>query len=218
MQPTRRQLLAGAGAGLATGLAGCSGQLTAEGAAFDAAEVSLAASVQSDTGYSHYRTEDLTVTREFSRFGFSRSVEVTNSVSEYDRAIELSLLGQRVRAAVFAALSTPQVDILGKSFNPVADMSTREIAGMLQEHYENVDDIREDTSFESTVAGQTTTVTRFTAAATLVELGVSVDIYLYVSEAVELDGDFVVALAAHPQAFGEERDTVEALLSGVRRE
>lgn len=218
MQPTRRELLAGVGTGLAAGLAGCSGQLTAEGAAFGAAEASLSASVQSDTGYSHHRTESFTVTREFRRFGFSRSVDVTNVISEYDRAIELGLLGQRLQAAVFATLSTPQVNILGKSFNPIADMSTVEIAQLIQKKYENVGNVREDGSFESSVGGTAATVTRFTATARLVAAGVNVDIYLYVSEAVEFDDDFVVGLAAHPRAFGAARDTVEALLAGVDHE
>lgn len=218
MQPTRRELLAGAGTGMAVGLAGCSGQLTADGAAFGAVEASLSASVQSDTGYSHHRTEPFTVTREFSRFGFSRSVEVTNVISEYDRAVELGVLDQRLQAAVFATLSTPQVEILGKSFNPVAEMSTVEIAEMIQERYENVSGVREEGSFESAVAGESTTVTRFTARADLVATGVGVDVYLYVSQAVELGEDFVVCLAVHPQSMGEERETVEALLAGVEHE
>ena len=218
MQPTRRELLAGAGTGLAVGLAGCSGQLTAEGAAFDAVEATLSASVQSDTGYSHHRTQPFTVTREFKRLGFTRSVEVKNVISEYDRAIELGLLGGRLQAAVFATLSTPQVSILGKSFNPVADMSTVEIAEMIQERYENVSDVREDDTFESAVGGNATTVTRFTARARLVAAGIGVDVYLYVSEAVEFGEDFVVTLAVHPQAFGEQRDTVETLMGGVEHE
>jgi len=41
MEPTRRQLLAGAGAAAVGGLAGCTGRLTAEGAAFAAAGATL---------------------------------------------------------------------------------------------------------------------------------------------------------------------------------
>lgn len=215
MQPTRRELLAGTGAGLAVGLAGCSGQLTADGAAFGAAEASLSASVQRDTGYSHHRTEPYTVIREFGRFGFGRHVEVTNVISEYDRAVELGVLGQRLQAAVFATLSSPKVEVLGKSFNPIAEMSTVEIAEMIQQRYENVSDVRERGSFESTFAGESTTVTRFTASADLVGAGVGVDVYLYVAAAVDLGQDFVVGLAVHPRAIGEQRDTVETLLAGV---
>jgi hypothetical protein len=97
MQPTRRDLLAGLGTAAAAGLAGCSGQWTAEGATFGATEAALSASVQRDTGYSHHRTEPFTVTREFGRFGLTRSVGVSNVVSEYDRAVELGFLGTRSR-------------------------------------------------------------------------------------------------------------------------
>lgn len=217
MRPTRRELLAGAGTGFAAGLAGCSGRLTGEGAAFGAAEVSLSANVQESTDYSHYRTAQLPITREFQRFGFSRSVEVTNVVTEYDRAIELGVLGTRIRAAVFATLSTPQVSILGRSFNPVAEMAGPEIVAMIQKHYDMIQDVREDGTFETAVNGRSTAVTRFTATARLLEAGLNVDVYLYVSEAAEFGEDFLVGIAVHPVAFGEQRETVETLFAGVER-
>lgn len=218
MQPTRRELLAGLGTGAAAGLAGCSGQLTADGAAFGAAEATLSASARGDTGYEHHRTEPFTVTREFGRFGLSRGVEVTNVVSEYDRAVEVGFLGARVQAAVFATLSTPKVNILGRSFNPVADMSTVEIAALIQERYENVEDVREDGTFEAPVGGRATTVSRFAATGRLVDPGLSVEVFLYVSEAVEYGEDFVVTLAVHPRALGARRGVVETLMAGVEHE
>lgn len=211
MQPTRRDLLAGVGAGIAVGAAGC----TSGGASFGAAEATLSTSVQSDTGYSHHRTTEDTVVKEFGRFGFSRSVEVTNVVSEYDRAIEIGLLDARLQAAVFAVLSTPQVRIVGRSFNPVADMTTAEIAELIQERYDGISDVREDGSFTAPVAGESTTVTRFTAKARLVAANVGLDVYLFVSSAVEVGEDFLVTLAVHPQAHGRKEDTVRRLMDGV---
>jgi hypothetical protein len=219
MQPTRRELLGGLGAGVAAATAGCSGQLTAEGAAFGAAELSLSASVQDETDYTHYRTEPLTITRQFERFGFSREVEVTNVVSEYDRSIDLPALGTRLRAAVFATLSTPQVNILGRSFNPVADMPAPEIVAMIQEHYDQIRDVQEDGTFETTVGDEPAEVTRFTATARLLvgATPVDVEVYLYVSEAVTVDEDLLVGIAVHPTFFGEARETVATLLAGVER-
>lgn len=211
MRPSRRDVLAGAGTGLAVGLAGC----TSGGASFGAAEATLATAVQSDTGYSHHRTTEDTIVKEFGRFGITRSVEVTNVVAEYDRAIELGLLDTRLQAAVFAVLSTPQVRILGRSFNPVADMSTVEIADLLQERYEGISDVEEDGEFTAPVAGESTTVTRFTAEARLVAAGVALDVYLFVSAAVEVGEDFLVTLSVHPQAHGRKEDTVRRLMDGV---
>jgi hypothetical protein len=215
MSPTRRELLAGAGAGLAGGLAGCTGVLDGGVTTFGATGVTLPASVQEETGYTHNRTIEDVISREFERFGLSRTVEVTNIVSEYDRAIELGFLGTRIQAAVFATLSTPQVSVFGRSFNPIAEMSAEEIAALVQDRYDNVGGLELDGELEATVTGETTTVTRFAGQARLVELGQGVDIYLYVSDAVEVGEDFVVTLAAHPQAFGERLDTVRTLLAGV---
>ncbi|MFQ3318648.1 MAG: hypothetical protein ACI8UR_001146 [Natronomonas sp.] len=211
MPPTRRELLAGLGAGAAVGLAGCAGQLTDDGVAFGATEATLSASVQEETGYTHFRTTPDTVSREFQRFGFSRSVDVTNVISEYDRAIELSLLGTRLQAAVFATLSTPQVQILGRSFNPIEEISTAEITTTIQQQYDQIENVTEDRQHDMDVAGQSTTVTRFTATARLIEAGFGVDIYLYVSEAVMVGEDFLVTLAAHPQAFGANVETISTL-------
>jgi hypothetical protein len=215
MKRSRRAFLAGVGTVGAAGLAGCSGQLTAEGAAFGATGATLSTSVQSETGYTHHRTAEDVRSRQFSRFGITRTVEVTSVVSEYDRAIELGWLGARIQSAVFATLSTPQISILGRDFNPIAEMDAAAIAGMLQDRYDNVEDVREDGEIETEVAGEATTVTRFTAEARLVELDRGIDIYLYVSDPVEVGEDFVVTLAAHPTAFGRNEDTVGTLLSGV---
>ncbi|MEF8807005.1 DUF6517 family protein [Natronomonas sp.] len=215
MKNTRREFLAATGAVGAAGLAGCTGQLTSEGAAFEATEATLSANVQNETGYSHYRTVEDVQTREFSRFGISRTVEVTSVISEYDRAIELGFLGTRIQAAVFATLSTPTITILGRDFNPIADMDTVAIAEMIQDRYDNIRNVQEDASFETEVAGETTAVTRFTADARLVEIGQGIEIYLYVSEPVELGEDFVVTLAGHPTAFGRNESTVRTLMGGV---
>ena len=85
----------------------------------------------------------------------------------------------------------------------------------VEERYENIENAAEDGTFETDVAGRSTTVTRFTADARLIELGQSVEIYLYVSEAVEVGDDFVVTVAAHPRAFGREEPLVRTLMAGV---
>lgn len=216
MRPTRRELLAGVGTGVTVALAGCGGRLTDEGVAFGAAAATLPGSVQSETGYTHHRTVPSTVTRRFQRFGITRDVDVTNVVSEYDRAIELGLLGQRLQAAVFATLSTPKVEILGRTFNPVAEMSTADIAELVQERYDQIENLEADAELEMPVAGQETTVTRFTADARLVETGLALQVYLSVSEAVSVGGDLLVTLAVHPTASGTQTSTIERLAANVQ--
>ena len=215
MEPTRRQFLAGAGAATVAGLAGCSGRPTLEGAAFAAAGATLPRDVQRETGYTHYRTDETTATRQFERFGVGRTVEVTSVVAEYDRAIELGLLGRRVQAAVFAVFSTPRVRILGREYNPVARMTPTELAEAAQQRYADFDDVTPVESFEGTVGGRPAPVTRFDADARLLAVGREVDVHLYVSGAVELGGEYVVALAVHPRALGRRAATVERLMAAV---
>lgn len=215
MQPTRRSFLTAAGSGTAVALAGCTGPMG--GAAFAASGATLPEDVQQTTRYTLHRTDTPTVTRRFEWFGLERTVEVTNVVAEYDRGVDLSLLGRRVQAAVFAAFATPEVRLLGREYNPVAGMSTTELAETVQERYERFDDVSSAESFEAPVAGRPTTVTRFDAEARLLEVGRSVDVHLYLNEAVRLGDDHVVGLAVHPTLFGRQADTVRRLLAALER-
>ena len=215
MEPTRRRFLAGAGAAVVAGLAGCSGRPTLEGAAFAAAGATLPRDVQQETGYTHHRTGETTASRRFERFGLGRTVEVTSVVAEYDRAVELGLLGRRVQAAVFAVLTTPRVRILGREYNPVAEMTPTELAEAAQRRYADFDDVTPVERFEGTVGGRPAPVTRFDADAQLLAVGRGVDVHLYVSGAVELGGEYVVTLAVHPQALGRRAATVKRLMAAV---
>ncbi|WP_254840060.1 DUF6517 family protein [Natronomonas marina] len=215
MRPTRRSFLAAAGTAATGALAGCTGRLTAEGAAFAASGATLPERVQVETGYTHHRTDDSTVSQRFEWYGIGRTVDVTNVVAEYDRAVELDLLGRRIQAAVFAALATPKVRLLGREYNPVAGMSTAELAELVQERYDEFDVAGARENYAWTVAGSGTTVTRFDAEAQLLAVGRPVDVHLYVSGAVEVGGDFLVTLSVHPQAFGRRESTVRRLMGAV---
>lgn len=211
--PTRRRMLAGLGTAATAGLAGCSG-LTGP-ITFDSASVSVAQQALSQTGYKHNRTTHPVITRTVSKFGITKTVKVTNTVAEYDRAIDLGALGLgRYRAAVFAILSTPQISFLGQTFNPIGKMSPKELAAMLQQRYENLQNLSKESEFTASVAGSETTVTRFAGKATLAGAGVAVDVYVYVGAAVSIGKDFVVPIAAHPQSL-EEKQEVQRLLQGI---
>lgn len=215
MRCTRRTLLAGLGTGGVGALAGCTGQLTGEGAAFAAGGATLPDGVQRRTGYTHHRTESSTVSQRFERFGLTRTIDVTNVISEYDRAIELSLLGQRIQAAVFATIATPQVRILGREYNPIAGKTTSDLAETIQQRYANFEVHGLVENFEASVAGAGTVVSRFEAEASLLEVGRPIDVHLYLSEAVERGSDFVVTVAVHPEAFGRRESTVRELMAAV---
>ena len=106
---TRRGALGLAGAVGLAGLAGCTALDVATGdepAEFGAGTATVADATLSDTGYELNDVSDQSVTREFEVAGSTREVRVTNTIAEYDKAVEL--FGENYQAAVFAALATPR--------------------------------------------------------------------------------------------------------------
>ncbi|MWG34495.1 DUF6517 family protein [Halomarina oriensis] len=213
----RRRLLAGVGATGVTALAGCLGVLTGdEPARFGASAATVPDSTLAATGYGHHRTSESPVTRTYEVAGQSRDVEATNVVAEYERAVEIPLVG-RFRAAVFAALSTPQVAVLGETFNPVGEMSTDELLAMVQERYEALRDLRRESERRVTVLGEETRATRYAGTALLLGGDVRVEIFLTITEAVAAGGDFVLGIGAYPRVL-DDRDEVTAMLESIRHE
>lgn len=210
----RRAVLAGTAAVGATVLAGCLGVLTGDDAArFAADAATVPDSALDETGYGHRRTREETVTRTFEAGGQSREAEVVNVLAEYERAVDVPAVG-RFRAAVFTALSTPQVSVLGESFNPVGEMSTDELARMVQQRYDGLRDLRRESERRVTVLGDGTRATRYAGTARLLEGDVRFDVYLTVTEAVAAGEDFVLGVAAYPQVL-DDSDAVTTLLESL---
>lgn len=191
--------------------AGCIGSLSGPVTA-SATEVSVSDAALDDTGYEHNRTEDMTITRTFSAAGQSKDAEVTNWISEYHKTVGIEGIAERPVAA-FVVFSSPKVEVLGKSFNPLDKYSDRELAETFTERMDRVENVREVDSRTESMLGTSTEVTEFEATVTTA-LGLEFDATLHVTK-VEHDGDFVVAVGAHPQQLDGE-DDVNALLRGVQ--
>jgi len=191
---------------------GCLGVLTgSEPLSFGAAKATERQQTLSETGYRQVAVESQNDTRQFSAAGQTRNVTVTSWVSQYQRSVDLGALGSQP-AAVFVAISTPQVDVLGRTFNPVGDMSNRELLEQLQSQYGRIQVGPQADSQNVTVLGSETTVSKFAGTATLG--GTSVDVYIHVTK-VKHDGDFVVAVAIYPQRLTGEQKRVFRLLDGL---
>lgn len=213
----RRTLLAGVGAVATSALAGCLGVLTGdEPVRFGASAATVPDSTLNVTGYSHHRTREVPVTRSYEVAGQTREVEATNVVAEYERAVEIPLAG-RFRAAVFTALSTPQVAVLGETFNPVGEMSSDELLAMVQERYEGLQDLRRESERRVTVLGEETRATRYAGNALLLDGNVRVEVFLTITEAVAAGEDFVLGVGAYPRVL-DDRDEVTAMLESIRHE
>lgn len=210
----RRRFLATSGAALAGGLAGCLDAVTGD-LEFAAAPVRVSTSTLRRANYREVRVVEDPIVRRVGVGGLGRSVRVTNWISEYDQGVDLPF--GRLQAAVFAALSTPVVRVLGRTFNPVAGMSTDDLAALVQSRYGAVRDVQREADLQVTLLGETVDATRYTARATLLDGGLSVDVYLYVTEAAEVGDDLVLGFAAHPRLVGTREGTVRTLLAGVER-
>lgn len=217
METTRRRLLAGTSAACLAGFAGCAGLdagfITGEEPAeFGATPATVEEATIDDTGYELHRIEETVVTREFEAAGETREVEVTSATAEYDRAVEL--LGERRQAAVFTVLSTPQVNVLGRTFNPVADMERDDLAELVQERYEAVENVEHESGYVTEMLGEDVDVSRYGADGRIAGTDVTIDLALHVSDAVDSGDDFVVGFGAYPEIV-DDGDAVRRLLAGV---
>ena len=210
---TRRTYLATVGTALTAATAGCGFILGTEPATFSASASAVPDPVLQETGYELTNTERMELEREFSAAGQTRSVVVTNVLAQYEKGLDLGSLG-RVSAAVFTALTTPQVNVLGKTFNPVKQMSAKQLATMVQDNYSGFKNIEERSSSEVTIDGKTTRQVRFAGDALF--SGNPIELFLHVSEAVELGGDFLVTFGSYPTGKTSEEANILQLMEAVQ--
>jgi hypothetical protein len=223
---SRREALAAFGTAALGSTAGCLDGvpfLGGDALEFEAAPCTIPQSVLESTGYRETDRRDMTVERTFEAAGQSQDVVVTNRLAEYDKGLDLGAANVpasgEFRAAIVTALTTPQVDVLGQTFNPVAEMDSAELAGIVQDRYEGIDNLQQTGERTAPVAGESTTVGTFEAEADLVDAGVTVDLTLHIGEAVEAGDDLIVAVGGYPSALAEqERQHVFAMFDGIEHE
>jgi hypothetical protein len=189
--------------------AGCSylsGPLT-----FEANEATVGDGALGETGYEEVAVEDVTVNRTFSAAGQSKQVTVTNWLAQYERRVDLGPLGSQ-RAAVFVAFATPQVEVAGQAFNPVGDLSEKELLKRFQSRYQSISVGDQVGSTEVSTLGTTVDLKKFDGQATF--RGQQIDVYLHVAK-FEHGDDYVVALAVYPQRLSGEESKVVRLTEGL---
>jgi hypothetical protein len=193
--------------------AGCGFILGNESLAFEADPATVSDSALDETGYEEQSVEPYTIEETFSAVGQERTVEVTNHLAKYERAVDLGPLG-RQRAAVFTVLASPNVEIAGESFNPIDDWSTRKILDQFDSQYEGLSVGSQAGSSTATLLGAERAVERYEGTASL--SGQEVEVYVEITgDAIADGGDFVVPVAVYPQRLDGEQETVRTLLNGV---
>lgn len=220
MTRRRRHVLAGSGVALSGLLAGCLGFITGEEPLeVTASPGSVSEAALSETGYAEHEIDSLGVEETFEVGDRSRTVRVTNWHSQYDRALDLgSDVGERFQGAVFSVLSTPKVEILGRSLNPIDEWGTDRIVEMIQDRYEGVEDLQQVDEYTSTVLGAAVSVTEYDGTAEIAGSGEGIDLRFHVTDAIDHGDDFVLCLAVYPTIVPGEDEAVGTLLNGVEHD
>ena len=193
--------------------AGCLDVVTGDGPlTFEAQPHGIDSEIQDETGYEHVNTDSHVISEDFDVAGQTREVEVTNYIIEYEKSIELGPVGT-IPAAVFTILSTPQVSIVGQEFNPVADMTTEDLATMAEEQYDEIEDLQHIEDSTVSVSSSETTQSKFSARTTMG--GELIELHLHVTEAVEIGDDLVITVGGYPELTPEEEENIFALMEAV---
>lgn len=205
----RRTVLAGIGAAGLAGLSGCLGLIGMD--EHESSPAGVEADARSATGYDQIGIEEIVVEEEVGPL--SEEVSVTNYKTTHEKTVDMGPLGQQ-RGAVFIVLTTPQVSLLGREFNPVEDMSATELMELVASNYDGLGDVSPDEEFSVSVLEEETTRSRFTGEAQFD--GADVDVDVHVSEAVEAGDDLLVSIGVYPRRLrGQEEEHVISLMESV---
>ena len=189
---------------------GCIGFLTgSEPLRFSAEPATVSGSVAEDAGYEYNGTRELTVNRSFEVGGQERRVVATNRIADYSKSIELGPLGE-AEVGVFNVVTTPAVEVAGQTLNPIGSYSNARLVEFVQQQYSGLGDIQRVSEQNVTIQGTETTVTKFSATATIE--GQEVDVFIHVTKYRNGD-DFVVAVGVYPQRLeGQEESNILSLM------
>lgn len=188
-------------------LAGCSaGGVTR----FEADAATVSDSVVANTHYEYNGTTERTARRSFEVAGHEQNVTVVNEVATYEKAIEIPGVGAQ-NLAVVAVVSSPSISLAGKEFNPLADATGRDLAGMLSggDGGATIDRKVGESTVET--LGIETTVSRFAGHWPVGPT--SLDVTVQVTK-VKHGGDFVAVLAVYPRRLDDAR-TVRRMIRGL---
>ncbi|WP_439026508.1 DUF6517 family protein [Haloarchaeobius sp. DT45] len=210
MKLTRRTMLGSAGAGIAA-TAGCLGVLSGT-SEFAAAKALVDEQVASGANYVQQESQEQTVEKTFSAAGQEKTVKVVNWVTQYYKTLDLPIVSDK-KAGVFALISSPKVEVLGQSFNPLKDWGPRKLAQQLQSQYDGLSIGDAVDEFAVQMLGSAQTVTKFEGQATL--SGNEVDVYILLSGAVGHEKDYVVPMGIYPQQIDEQENITELMRNVV---
>lgn len=208
----RRTFLSSVGAAIAAASAGCMDAVGDDELRFEAGQAYVSESVADETGYDLRETDQVEFERTVEAGDRSRTVEAVSHYAHYERSVDLG--GEEHPAATVSVLTTPKVEILGQSVNPVATLDTEEVAERIQDRYERVETLEPVGESTIEMLGTETTLTQFEGEVELEE-GQTVDVHLHVTDAVESGDDLVIVLGGYPERLPDEEEPMRTAIEGV---
>ena len=210
----RRALIGGIGGVSLVGLAGCLGIVGMD--YHEATPGGVAADAREETGYEQTGVEEIVIEESADLVVSEAEVEAVNYLTEHEKTISFGPLIEQP-AAVFFVLTTPQISILGQELNPVEEMSSAELIGLVEDNYDDIGNISHDEDEQITILDQETTLSRFEADATFD--GYDHRVHVYVSESIETEDSHLVTIGVYPQELrSQEEDNVRTLVETVIEE
>ena len=212
----RRALLAGTAAAGVLGLSGCLSGVLGTVTSLESTPAGVSGSALDSAGYEAVGIEEIVTEETVEAAGESETISVTSYLSRYDKQVGIESVDEQP-TAIFAVLSTPQLEVAGETFNPVGEMSAREVADLLADNYDNISNIESDSEETVTILDQSTTKSRFVAEADF--FGFPLELDVHVTEAVERGEDFLVSLGVYPRlARAIEGDNARTLAESITPE
>ncbi len=209
---SNRRTLAAVAVALLLVTSGCIGFITGdEPLTFAADPAAVSDEAAQDAGYELNGTQPLEINETFEVAGQERQVTATNYLTDYQKSMELGPLGE-TEVGVFTVVSTPAVEIAGRTLNPIGSYSNERLVEFVQEQYSGMSDIERVGEQNVTVQGTETTVTKFAATATLE--GQEVDVYIHVTKYRDGD-DFIVAIGVYPQQLDSEEENIISMIESI---
>lgn len=213
---TRRRIAAVAVA-LLLATSGCIGFILGNAPAeFTAGNATAGDDALAETGYGLNDSRLIVENRTLDDLG-DREVRVESHANIYTKSDEF--LDSQQRVGMFVAVSVPEIEIAGRSLNPLSGQSNAELLDEFQsempEEYSDAEFRADGSKSVDGVLGQRANVTRFTGTTEF--RGQEAEIALYVTK-VKQDGDWVVLLGAHPTQRPDEEFNVETLMQSVELE
>ncbi|PSQ29228.1 hypothetical protein BRD03_00385 [Halobacteriales archaeon QS_9_68_17] len=201
------------GVALLLATSGCIGfVLGDEPLEFEASNATASDSGLEETGYVHEGSESLREKRTIQ--DVDRDVVVEGHANTYAKTDEF--LDREQQIAMFATASVPDAEVLGRSFNPLGEMSNEELLDRFQsempEQYSGTEFTVDESKAVDGVFGESANVTRFTGTTEFE--GREVEVAAYITK-VKHDGDWVVMMGAHPTQRPEEEFDIETLMRSV---